>query len=112
MANMDGCGPQPACAPVAAGATKPHRPCASLSCGSVLQAQRLSLMHDRSPHLNPGPPPPSCSRCPVRPVSADSDAIFTDMDFAFPLEEYALKGQNLVMWGEAKQVDANRVRRC
>ena len=37
----------------------------------------------------------------------DSDAIFMDMDFSLPLDEYEQLGYNLVLWGETKMVDAD-----
>jgi hypothetical protein len=36
---------------------------------------------------------------------ADSDAIFMDMEFELPLDEYAANGHNLVLWGETRKVD-------
>ena len=35
----------------------------------------------------------------------DSDAIFMDMDFSLPLDEYEQAGYNLVLWGEKRMVD-------
>ena len=35
----------------------------------------------------------------------DSDAIFTDMSFELPLDEYVDKGYHLVLWGEPRMVN-------
>jgi len=35
----------------------------------------------------------------------DSDAIFMDMDFDLPLDEYEQLGYSLVLWGETRMVD-------
>jgi hypothetical protein len=43
---------------------------------------------------------PAESACPP-----DSDAIFMDMAFELPLDEYAANGHNLVLWGEPRKVD-------
>ena len=34
----------------------------------------------------------------------DDDAIFTDMNFTFPFEEYDAAGINLVIWGDPQRV--------
>ena len=34
----------------------------------------------------------------------DDDAIFTDMEFTFPFEEYDKAGVNLVIWGDPQRV--------
>ena len=34
----------------------------------------------------------------------DDDAIFTDMNFTFPYDEYDAKGVNLVIWGDPQRV--------
>lgn len=34
----------------------------------------------------------------------DDDAIFTDMNFTFPFDDYDAAGINLVIWGDPQRV--------